>query len=171
MKDKIKKMTIAELEARKAAIPAELDQEGADLDALQEEVRAINEELEARKAEAAKREEIRKAAAAADVNGRRVANTETQPTLDEVRKSDRYVNAYANYIRTGNADECRAILTETNPASVSGSGPVPVPVLVDEIVRTAWDNDEILSRVRKTYCRGNLKVAFERSATAAAVHT
>lgn len=171
MKDKIKKMTIAELEARKAAIPAELDQEGADLDALQEEVRAINEELEARKAEAAKREEIRKAAAAADVNGRRVANTETQPTLDEVRKSDRYINAYANYIRTGNADECRAILTETNPASVSGSGPVPVPVLVDQIVRTAWDNDEILSRVRKTYFRGNLKVAFERSATAAVVHS
>lgn len=171
MKDKIKKMTIAELEARKAAIPAELDQESADLDALQEEVRAINEELEARKAEAAKREEIRKAAAAADVNGRRVANTETKPTLDEVRKSDRYVNAYANYIKTGNADECRAILTETNPASVAGSGPVPVPVLVDEIVRTAWDNDEILSRVRKTYFRGNLKVAFERSATAAAVHT
>ena len=171
MKDKIKKMTVAELEARKAAIPAELDQEGTDLDALQEEVRAINEELEARKAEAAKREEIRKAAAAADVNGRRVANTETQPTLDEVRKSDRYINAYANYIRTGNADECRAILTEINPASVSGSGPVPVPVLVDEIVRTAWDNDEILSRVRKTYFRGNLKVAFERSATAAAVHT
>ena len=171
MKDKIKKMTIAELEARKAAIPAELDQDGADLDALQEEVRAINEELEARKAEAAKREEIRKAAAAADVNGRRVANTDTQPTLDEVRKSDRYINAYANYIRTGNADECRAILTETNPASVAGSGPVPVPVLVDEIVRTAWDNDEILSRVRKTYFRGNLKVAFERSATAAVVHT
>ena len=56
MKDKIKKMTIAELEARKAAIHAELDQEGTDLDALQEEVRAINEELEARKAEAAKRE-------------------------------------------------------------------------------------------------------------------
>lgn len=171
MKDKIKKMTVAELEARKAAIPAELEVEGADLDALEEEVRAINEELEARKADAAKREEIRKAAAVANVEGRKAANADTQPTLDEVRKSDRYINAYANYIRTGNADECRAILTETNPASVSGSGPVPVPVLVDEIVRTAWDNDEILSRVRKTYFRGNLKVAFERSATAAAVHT
>lgn len=60
MKDKIKKMTVAELEARKAAIPAELEQEDADLDALQEEVRAINEELEAGKAEAAKRDEIRK---------------------------------------------------------------------------------------------------------------
>ncbi|MBR2697956.1 MAG: phage major capsid protein [Clostridia bacterium] len=171
MKDKIKKMTVAELEARKAAIPAELEVEGADLDALQEEVRAINDELEARKADAAKREEIRKAAAVANVEGRKAANAETQPTLDEVRKSDRYINAYANYIRTGNADECRAILTETNPASVAGSGPVPVPVLVDEIVRTAWDNDEILSRVRKTYFRGNLKVAFERSATAAVVHT
>lgn len=171
MKDKIKKMTASELEARKAAIATEVTQEGADLNALEEEIRAINEELETRKAEAAKREEIRKAAAIADVNGRRVANTETKPTLDEVRKSDRYVNAYANYIKTGNADECRAILTETNPGSVEGSGPVPVPVLVDQIVRTAWDNDEILSRVRRTFFRGNLKVAFERSATAAVVHT
>lgn len=166
-----KSMTIEALEARKAAIPAEIEQEGADLDALQEEVRDINEELAARKAEARKREEIRKAAAGADVTGRKAVQEQAAPTLDEIRKSDRYVEAYARYIKTGNAEECRAILTETNPGSVSGSGPVPVPVLVDEIVRTAWDNDEILSRVRKTNFRGNLKVAFERSATAAAAHT
>lgn len=171
MKDKIKKMTISDLEARKAAIATEIDQEGADLDALNEEVRAINEELEARKAEAAKREELRKAVAGADVTGTKPVEANKAPTLDEVRSSKKYLDAYARYIKTGNADECRAILTETNPASVVGSGPVPVPVLVDQIVRTAWDNDEILSRVRKTAFRGNLKVAFERSATAAVVHS
>lgn len=58
-----KTMTIEELEARKAAIAVEVDNDGADLDALQAEARAINEELEARKAAETKREEIRKAVA------------------------------------------------------------------------------------------------------------
>lgn len=168
---KIIEMTVAELEARKAEINTEIDKDGADLDALQAEARAINEELEKRKADAAKREEIRKAVANSGVSGVSPAGETKAPTLDEIRSSAAYMDAYANYIRTGNAEECRAILTETNPASVVGSGPVPVPVLVDEIVRTAWDNDEILSRVRKTNFRGNLKVAFERSATAAVVHS
>ena len=61
-----KEMAIEELEARKAAIGTEIDGEGADLDALQEEIRSINEELEARKAEAAKRAEIRQAVAAGE---------------------------------------------------------------------------------------------------------
>ena len=168
---KITEMTVAELETRKAEINTEIDKDGADLDALQAEARAINEELEKRKADAAKREEIRKAVANSGVSGVSPAGETKAPTLDEIRSSAAYMDAYANYIRTGNAEECRAILTETNPASVVGSGPVPVPVLVDEIVRTAWDNDEILSRVRKTNFRGNLKVAFERSATAAVVHS
>lgn len=168
---KITEMTVAELETRKAEINTEIDKDGADLDALQAEARAINEELEKRKADAAKREEIRKAVANSGVSGVSPAGETKAPTLDEIRSSAAYMDAYANYIRTGNAEECRAILTETNPASVLGGGPVPVPVLVDEIVRTAWDNDEILSRVRKTNFRGNLKVAFERSATAAVVHS
>lgn len=169
----LNEMSIDQLEERKTAIGAELDAPEADLDALEAEARAIKEEIERRKAEEAKREEIRAAVAAGA--GRVTEKIEEKEnktmTLEEIRSSSRYMEAYANYIRTGRDEECRAILTETNPGSVSGSGPVPVPVLVDEVVRTAWDNDEILSRVRKTYFRGNLKVAFERSATAAALHT
>ena len=134
------KMTIEEMEARKAAIATECEGESADLDALQNEIREINAEIEKRKAEAGKREEIRKAVAGAAVTGRKVVKEEAPAkTLDEVRASSEYLDAYARYIKTGNADECRMILTETNPASVSGSGPVPVPVLVDQIVRTAWE--------------------------------
>lgn len=167
-----KTMTIEALEARKAAIAIEVDKDGADLDALEKEARAINEELQTRKADAAKREEIRKAVAVSNVTGNKIVADERAATpVDEVRNSEKYIDAYANYIKTGDDRECRAILTETNPGSVVGSGPVPVPVLVDEIVRTAWDNDEILSRVRKTNFRGNLKVAFERSADAAVAHT
>ena len=86
-------------------------------------------------------------------------------TLEEVRNSKEYIDAYAEYIKSGEDKECRALLT------VNASGSVPVPTLVDEIVRTAWERNEFTQRLRKTYFRGNLKVAFERSATAAAVHT
>lgn len=165
--------TVEELETRRAAIVTELDKDGADLDKLDEEARAIKDEIEKRKADAKRREEIRAAVAGATgLVSHKPAGEEKSVTLDEIRKSDRYVNAYANYIKTGDAKECRAILTETNPGSVAGaSGPVPVPVMVEDIVRTAWDNDTILSRVRRTFFRGNLKVAFERSADAAVAHT
>ena len=55
----LKEMTIEELEARKAAIAEEVDNPEADLTALEEEVRAINEELESRKAAETKKAEIR----------------------------------------------------------------------------------------------------------------
>lgn len=164
----IKEMTIEELEARQDAIVAELDNPEADLDALENEARSIKEEIEARKAEEAKKAEIRKTAANDGVvvkkfeEGKKTMKTMTN---EEVRASKEYVDAYAKYIKTGEDAECRSLLTE------NVTGAVPVPVLVDSIVRTAWDNEQILSRVRKTYFRGNLKVSFEISATGAVVHT
>lgn len=59
----LKDMTVEQLEERKAAIGKELDNEGADLDALENEVRAINAELEARKEAEAKKAEVREAVA------------------------------------------------------------------------------------------------------------
>ena len=58
-----KDMTIEQLEERKAQIGVEVDAPEADLDALEAEVRSINEELEARKAAEAKKAELRKAVA------------------------------------------------------------------------------------------------------------
>lgn len=55
--------TVDELMERRAAIAAEIDAPDADLDALEAEARAINEELERRKAEEAKRQENRSAVA------------------------------------------------------------------------------------------------------------
>lgn len=86
-------------------------------------------------------------------------------TNEEIRASKEYIDAFAQYLINENDSECRSLLT----TQVSGS--VPVPVIVDEIIRTAWDNDDILSRVRRTNIRGNLKVAFELSADGAFVHT
>ena len=62
----LKEMTVEQLEERKSAIVGELDNEGADLDALEEEVRAIKAELEAREAEEAKKAEVREAVASGE---------------------------------------------------------------------------------------------------------
>ncbi|MBO7206452.1 MAG: phage major capsid protein [Kiritimatiellae bacterium] len=161
-----KDMTIEQLEERKAAIVAELDAPEADLDALESEMRAIKNEMESRKAiEAAKAEQRAKIAAGAGEVTKTFDNEEKKTmSISEIRASKEYIDAFANYIKTGEDKECRALLT------TDASGVVPVPVIVDEIVRTAWENDAILSRVRRTNIRGNLKVAFERSADPAYVH-
>lgn len=164
----LKEMTIEEMEERKSAIVAELDAEGADLDALEAEMKSIKEEIEARKAEEEKKAEIRQAVvegAGTVIRKFEEEKKEMTKTPEEIRSSKEYVDAFARYLISEDATECRALLT----TDVSGS--VPVPVIVDEIIRTAWDNDEILSRVRKTNIRGNLKVAFELSADGAYVHT
>lgn len=90
-------------------------------------------------------------------------------TIDEIRNSAEYINAFAEYIKSGDDTECRALLTDA--ITVTGTAGVPTPTFVEERIRTAWDNDELMSRVRRTYVKGNLKVGFELSATAAAVHT
>ena len=110
----IREMTVEELEERKAQIITELDAPEADLDALEEEARSIKEELENRKAEAAKKEEIRSqvASGAGEVVTKIEPEERKMPTVEEIRDSKEYINAFAEYIKTGDPTECRALLTE-----------------------------------------------------------
>ena len=160
-------MTVEELEARLAQLPDEIEKDDADLDALDAEFKGITAELEARKAAAAKKAELR--AAVATGAGATIAEIpkEERKTMTnaEVRASHEYNVAYANYIKTGNDAECRALLTE------NVSGTVPVASYVEGRVRTAWDREGITSRVRKTFLKGNVKIGYEISATGAIVHT
>lgn len=179
----IKTMTAEELEARKAEIAAQAETENDSevLNNLLEEVRSIKEEEEARRLqkeqEEAEKEEARKAEeaearkAVAEGAGIVIENLEermeeTKMTLAEIRSSKEYVDAYANYIKSADDTECRALLSEN-----ATGGTVPVPAVVYDIVKTAWEKDEIARRVRKAYIKGNLKVGFEISGTDATVHT
>lgn len=163
----LNEMTIDQLEERKTAIVAELDSPDADLDALEAEMRSIKDEIESRKAAEQKRAEIR--AAVAEGDGKVIETVEPEerkiPTMEEIRNSKEYIDAFAEYIKSEDPTECRALLSE------NGSGTVAVPELVYEITKTAWEREGIMSRVRKSYLRGNLKVGFEISADGATVHT
>ncbi|MBR3240938.1 MAG: phage major capsid protein [Oscillospiraceae bacterium] len=162
-REEIMALGAEEVEERAASIVTEMETEGADLEALEAEVDAIEERR------AAIIEE-RKQAAEAVLKGSgetiEERKEETKMTLAEIRKSTEYVDAFAKYIKTGDATEVRSLLTE----NVSG-GTIPVPEIVDRIIHTAWERDEIMSRVRKTNLKGNVKLGVETAATGAGIHT
>ena len=159
--------TIQEIETRLAEIKMELEKPEADLDKLQEEVRSLNamkaELAEKAKADAEKRRQI--AEGLGTTQETHAAEPERR-TMDDIRKSREYIDAYAEFIRTGDARECRSLLTVNAPEN----GTLPVPVFLQEMIETAWERDEILSRVSRSYIKGNLKIPFELSADGAYIH-
>ena len=164
-----------EIETRKAEIEAELSNPEADLDALTEETRKLVDEsndlssqLEELKKAAAEAEETRQKIADGDIGETKESfQEEKKMDIIEIRNSKEYVDAYAEYIKTGRPDECRSVLLSKNAPA---NGQVPVPDLVENVIKTAWEKNEFLNRVRKTYFKGNLRVPFELSATGAFVH-
>lgn len=165
----VKDMTVEQLEARKAELSNLLDADDADLDAIEAEVRSIKDELEARKTAATKREEIRKAVAAGA--GQTVTTIKTEEktmNITEIRSSAKYIEAFAKYVKTGDDKECRALLSDNVTTPLVGS--VPVPTFVEGIIAEELRASEIMSRVRKTYAKGNVKIGFELNAPIATVH-
>lgn len=161
------KRSASELTERLGEIRTLCDAEDADLNALETEARAIKEELERRAAEEAKKAEIREKLASGELPTDPIEKHEEKNKMTnmEVRNTNEYIDAYAEYVKSGNDAECRALLTE------NVSGTVPVPEFVYDEVKTAWNREGITRRVRKAYLKGNLKVGFEISATGAVVHT
>ena len=159
----IKEMQMSDIENRSAEIEELLKAEDADVDSLASEV----EQLEERKAEIEREaEERKKEMEEALKSSVEIEKVEERKMTDmEVRNSKEYINAYAEYIKGGSDAECRSLLSE------NASGAVPVPEFVYDIVKTAWEKEGIMSLVRKSYLKGNLKVGFEISGGEATVHT
>ena len=167
--EEIKVLDIEALEARANEIAVEaaeadatkLDEIEAELDAIEERKAVIAQEIETRRATIA---EIAKGA------GEVIEKVEerAKDTM-EIRNSKEYIDAYADYIKSGNDVECRK-LTSTNDTTPNGTGSVPVPEFVYDIVKTAWEREGIMRLVRKAYLRGNLKVGFEISSSDASIH-
>lgn len=162
----IKDMTMEDVEARLAEIKTEIDGEGADIEALNAEVDQLVERQSAIKQAAEEKRSLLDKVA--NMNTTPIAKIEERkPEMEiEVRNTKAYIDAYAEYIKTGDSTECRALLTEN-----TANGTVAVPEFVYDVVKTAWDREGIMSLVRKSYLRGNLKVGFEISASDATVHT
>ena len=165
----IKEMTMEQVEARLAEITAEVEVEGADIEALNAEVDQLVERQSAiRQAAEEKRSLLDKMAASSAMKPIDKIEEEEERKMEEkieLRNTPEYIQAYANYIKTNDMTELRALLTQ------NGGGDVQVPSLVYDIVKTAWERDGVMALVRKAYLKGNLRVSFELSAGDATIHT
>lgn len=161
-------------ERSNALAPLAETADDADIEAREKE---LNEIAEERKALIAKKEQLEaEERTAAAVNENPAIAEEIKPEeakrgeekMEEIRNSKEYIKAYASAIRNQDDKftECRSLLTEN-----VATGTVPVPDIVYDIVKNAWEREGIMRRVRKLYVKGNIKVGFEISGTAAVAHT
>lgn len=165
----IAEMNLEEIEARAAEIASEMESASeerlAELETEAGEISVRREEL--------KNIESRKAIAEALTTGeiepekviKPVEVKENKMSEIEIRNSAEYGKAFVNYILTGKDEECRSLL------SGNASGSVPVPEYLETEIKNAWEDCQIMSLVKKTSYKGNVKVGFELSATGAVVHT
>lgn len=156
-----------EIEARKLEIREEVEttEEVEKVEELEKEVDALNEE-EKQIEEQEKSEEEAKELEEKSYKAKELEREERKMDMKEMRNSKEYINAYAEYVKTGKEEEIRTLLSE----NVSG-GTIAVPDFVLNEVKTAWEKSDIMSLVRKVNIKGNLKVQFEISGTDAVIHT
>ena len=151
-----------EIEARKLELRDEIEaaEDTAKVEELNEEVEALVEEEE----QIEKEEENQETAEQLE---------EKKVTAKEIVKEERKMNEeFRNskeYIKTNDDKELKSLIT-TNGYSTGNSATVEVPDMVYDIVKTAWEREELMGLVRTISVKGNLKVQFEVSGDAAIKH-
>ena len=160
-----------EIEARKLEIREEVEttediekveELNKEVETLNEEERKIDEHIENEKAA---KEMEEKSFAVKEV----VKEEKEMENNKELRNSKEYIDAFANYIKTEDDKELRALIT-TGGYATGNSATVEVPDMVYDIVKTAWEREDLIKYVKTVSVKGNLKVQFEVSADGATVH-
>ena len=161
-----------EIEARKLELRDEIEaaEDVEKVEKLNREVEALVEEEQQLEEVQEEQEEAKDLEEQKSI-AKEIVVEERKEMKEEVRNSKNYINAYAEYVKEGLSkdytmgEEARALLT-TNATD----GVVAVPDMVDDIVKTAWEREEIVSLVRTISVKGNFQVQFEVSADGAVEH-
>lgn len=165
----IKDMKLEEVEARMSELDAMVstNENEEELAKAVEERKMLNERkaelvaLETRKAQAKELEE-----GAMPTSVEKKEEEREMAKVEEYRNSQEYINAFAEYIKTGDDSECRALLT----TNVGDAGEVAIPDMVSNVIKTDWLQSEIMSQVKTISVAGNFTQQFELSAGDAVVH-
>jgi len=166
----IEEMTLADVEARLAEIEGEIEERsGEELEALKGEIVALQErkvvlaDLEERKA-------VAEALNAGTVKPEKIVEERKEETkmkdIKEFRNSAEYVEAYAEYVKSGNDEEVRSLLT----TAVGDAGSIAVPDVVMDEIKTAWESNAILNRISKKFEAAYITQQFEISGSEATKH-
>ena len=162
----LKNMTAEQLEERKTAIVGEIDNEGADLDALEAEMKSINEELEARKNAEAKKAEIRNAVAQGA--GVVVHKFEEEKDMEKTYgiDSEEYRSAWVHSLQGKKLTEVeeRAYATTDSPNAVP-------QITSDKFFEKMKKLAPMLSEITLMQVAGNIKFMAEGTRNPATLHT
>ena len=148
----LKDMNIEQLEERKNAIVAELDNEGADLDALEAEMKSINAEMDARAAIEAQKVEIREAVASGKVEAEVVKTfTEERKTMEKNFTVDG-----AEYRQAWLKNLMGLELNAEERAAITGTDAIPTETL-DKIINVLKEN-ALLGKIDMLQIPGYVKI-------------
>lgn len=169
----LKDMNLADVEARRKELDAivEASENEEEVRAAKEEIKQLVErqaelkDLEERKSIAKSLEEGKIPETEIKVVEERKGE-DNMKDIKEFRNSPEYIDAFAEFIKTGKDEELRALLT----TNVGDAGTVAIPSMVEDAVKTAWEKNEIMSKVTKTTFPGNQLVQFEISGDDAVIH-
>lgn len=164
----IKEMTMEQVIERMAAITSEMEAEGADLEALSAEADQLIERKADLKAAQLIADTQAVIAGAGEVIETRTGDNNMSNII--TRDSKEYIDAYAEYIKTGDATAVRALLTENGIDSEGKPGTVAVPTFVEQRVKAAWERNDIWNRIPKSFLKGNYKTNFEIERGPASIH-
>ena len=166
-KEEIKALTEEQVEARAAELAEAAKADNPDLEAIEAETLALEERrkelIEQRKADAAA-----VAAGAGEVIEKR-EEKKRMKTIEEIRASREYEEAYANYIKTGDKTEIRTLVTDATGAG--GQNSVPIPAYLENKIEANWNESRLWSAIRrKMSTKGIVRVPIEMSADPAVEH-
>lgn len=169
----LKDMNLADVEARKQELDAlvEASRNEEEVRAAQEEIKQLVErhaelkDLEERKSIAKSLEEGKVPETEIKIIEERKGE-ENMKDIKEFRNSAEYIDAFAEFVKTGKDEELRALLT----TNVGDAGTIAIPSMVENEIKTAWEKNEIMSRTTKTNFPGNQLVQFEISGDDAVIH-
>ena len=158
----INEMTEESTPEEREAVNAEIDQLDSDKKENAQAITNLREEIEALEKALDEEEKSQEVPEDNDPEERK------DKKMDEIitRDSKEYVDAFADYIKgKKEAKDLRGMLLTEN-----AEGTVAVPSIVYDTIKTAWEKEGIMSLVKKSYLRGNLKIGFEVSGSPAVVH-
>lgn len=158
-----------EIEARKVELREEIAaaEDVEKVEELNEEVDALVEE----EAQIEEHEEVEETAKELEEKSflAKEIKMEERKMEKEFKNSKEYVDAYAEFIKTNDDRELRALIT-TGGYATGNSATIEVPDIVFDTVKTAWEREDLMGLVRTLNAKGNLKVQFEVSADSAITH-
>lgn len=171
----IKEMKMEDIEARKLEITSMLDNpENIDIDALENEVN----ELEARANEIKEQAEKRNSLSTKIANGmagkiveKDIKKENRAMEIKELRNRPEYLDAYVENLK-GNKQEMRTLLTENAlEENVSeNDNTLAVPSYMIAAAGKIWEDDKLLSRIRKIFIKGNVNEDVVSYGTDAVIH-